>query len=117
MATQPQRDKLGRLLGRRSTEGEPPEAMHTEGVCLGGLAWHIANGRQKFDLAPDIAVLGAFDLEEHQAVDSRHHRAPSLERRGLIAAFDDVSRLQLAFLPAEGSDAIPMILLHGSSIR
>ena len=37
LATQPQRDNLGRLLGRRSTEGELAQAMHTEGVCLGDI--------------------------------------------------------------------------------
>lgn len=34
LATQPQRDKLGRLLGRRSTEGERPKPKHSRNVCL-----------------------------------------------------------------------------------
>lgn len=37
LAAQPLAGKLGRLLGRRSTEGELAQAIHNGDVCLGGV--------------------------------------------------------------------------------
>ena len=67
LATQRQRDNLGRLLGRRSTEGELAQAMHTEGMCLGGIHRHLARAGDEHGIHPEIGLWRSGDAIDDNA--------------------------------------------------